>query len=448
MCKSPERPCDRSPKKATQQGEMSASNPIISSGDPATVRRVTEALHAGRLVGLPTETVYGIAALLTQRDALEQLTPLRGRRTETAGSGWVWHVADRAAALAVLPDLPLLARRLMRKAWPGPVALQVPATAADCQRLQQRVGPVTAAEMVGAGHLTLRCPEDDILRAILASVGDPVTVISAAGPAGRAAEEAADISPRVRGHLALLVDGGRTRYRHPSTLVRIEADAVRVLREGAIAERFVQRMADQVVLFVCSGNTCRSPLAAGLAARLLAERLGPSGTPQAGALVPPGDAGTVRSPERIAPVAEEGDSTRRVAAEGDSTKSWSPGATRAARLARQRVFIESAGLAAMSGATASAEAVRAAQEMGVDISAHRSRLLTDDLLRRADLVYTMTEAHRREILERWPGAAGKTFRLDAQADIADPVGGSLAVYRQTARRLEALLRRRLEEMWL
>ena len=427
---------------------MTASDPIISSGDPATVRRVTEALHAGRLVGVPTETVYGIAALLTQRHALEQLTPLRGRRTETAGSGWVWHVADRAAALAVLSDLPLLARRLMRKAWPGPVALQVPATAADCQRLQQRVGPVTAAEMVEAGHLTLRCPEDDVLRAILASVGDPVTVISAAGPAGRAAEEAADIAPRVRGHLALLVDGGRTRYRHPSTLVRIEADAVRVLREGAIAERFVQRMADQVVLFVCSGNTCRSPLAAGLAARLLAERLGPSGTPQvaqggdstrrAGGLAPPGDAGTVQSPERMAPVAEE----------GDSTKSWSPWVTRAACLARQRVFIESAGLAAMSGATASAEAVRAAQEMGVDISAHRSRLLTDDLLRRADRVYTMTEAQRREILERWPGAAGKTFRLDAQADIVDPVGGSLVVYRQTARRLEALLRRRLEEMWL
>jgi protein-tyrosine phosphatase len=94
------------------------------------------------------------------------------------------------------------------------------------------------------------------------------------------------------------------------------------------------------------------------------------------------------------------------------------------------------------------EAVHAAQSMGADLSTHLSQPVTLDALRRADAVFTMTEAHRAEVLQMMPGAERKTFRLDPEADIDDPIGSDEAVYRQVAERLEKLIRQRLSEIAL
>lgn len=90
------------------------------------------------------------------------------------------------------------------------------------------------------------------------------------------------------------------------------------------------------------------------------------------------------------------------------------------------------------------EAAKALEAMGVDPGRHASRRLTPQILREADVVYTMTKAHARAVLAMDPTMAGRVETLDPSgADVPDPIGGSVEVYRQTLERLGALIDQRL-----
>lgn len=149
------------------------------------------------------------------------------------------------------------------------------------------------------------------------------------------------------------------------------------------------------VLFVCTGNTCRSPMADGLAKKLLSRMKGVG----------------------------------------------------VDELEQAGVRVRSAGTMTGGGSPASAESVQVMSDSGVDLSGHQSTALTEDLIQDADAVYTMTESHRQAVLMLSPSAAEKTHRLDASADIIDPIGYPLDVYRQTAQMIEAALRVRLAERY-
>ncbi|HEY3935297.1 MAG TPA: low molecular weight protein arginine phosphatase [Gemmatimonadales bacterium] len=139
------------------------------------------------------------------------------------------------------------------------------------------------------------------------------------------------------------------------------------------------------ILLVCSGNTCRSPLAAAI----LADKLG-------------------RSPDLADTVTQ------------------------------------SAGTAAWDGRPASEGSYLVALERGLDLSSHRARMLTADQVRWADLILTMTEAHARRVAEL--GGEQKVFTLgdyaggpDGRRDVHDPMGGDVAGYREVAIVLDELL---------
>ena len=105
----------------------------------------------------------------------------------------------------------------------------------------------------------------------------------------------------------------------------------------------------------------------------------------------------------------------------------------------------SAGIAAANGHRASPEAVRAAKSLGANISQHRSRKLTPELIRRADMILCMTDLHVDVTRRLVPSAGRKVLRLDAAGALPDPIGGGEDVYGRTAIQICDALKTRLNE---
>ncbi len=107
--------------------------------------------------------------------------------------------------------------------------------------------------------------------------------------------------------------------------------------------------------------------------------------------------------------------------------------------------IESAGTWAMEGQPAAAKVHLVLQPRGLDISAHRSRQVTGDMLRSFNLILTMERGHKEALRAEFPEIANRVFLLSEMAgksyDVEDPIGRSLADFEITARELEELLDR-------
>ncbi len=110
---------------------------------------------------------------------------------------------------------------------------------------------------------------------------------------------------------------------------------------------------------------------------------------------------------------------------------------------QDQVAVSSAGTAALPNAGATEQAIAVMEEMGIDLREHKATLLTPELVKEADLVLTMTGAHKEQVKRLIPGAEEKVFTLaefaGAGTDILDPLGGPVAVYRQCAADLRYLI---------
>ena len=188
--------------------------PIVG---PERIEEVAAAIEAGEVVAIPTDTVYGLAALPNDEAALQRLAELKGRPDDQPFAVLLDHVERVRDALEDANALDTLA-----PFWPGPVTAVVPVRSGFAP------GVVTPQGTIG-----LRTPDDGLTRELIHACGGALAVTSANRSGEPPAEHASEVAA-IFGDELLVLDGGPRTGRLPSTVVDLSVEPPVVLREGPI----------------------------------------------------------------------------------------------------------------------------------------------------------------------------------------------------------------------
>jgi L-threonylcarbamoyladenylate synthase len=200
---------------------VSAQNTRVLPYGPEAIAQAARLIADGRLVAMPTETVYGLAADAANGEAVARIYEAKGR---PAFNPLIVHVADLGQA-AEIAAFGAEAKALAQAYWPGPLTLVLP--------LRQGA-PIASLVTAGLATIAIRAPAHPAMRDLLAATGRPLAAPSANASGRISPTRAEHVLAGLGGRIPLIVDAGATAHGLESTIVALTGGPSRLLRPGPI----------------------------------------------------------------------------------------------------------------------------------------------------------------------------------------------------------------------
>ncbi|AMV31980.1 Low molecular weight protein-tyrosine-phosphatase YwlE [Pirellula sp. SH-Sr6A] len=354
------------------------------------VHLAVQAVAEGHIVAVPGDCSYLLVGSGMHESAVDKLAEIAGQ--DKNQHGLTLMLRSSSELLDYFPDVSSSIRRFASKVWPGPITIDL----ADSQpnSLLRCMKPDVVSKLMRPNKkLRTSQPYHPVFQQMGRLLAGPLVAAPATTQNGKLARTVESISSDLH---AIAIHDGETCEIGLPTLVEFEKNVASITREGIVTADYLKSLSRITILFVCTGNTCRSPMAGALMNKKIQERF---------ADLFPGE--------------------------------------------QVPIVAFSAGVSAYGGDPASPGAVHAIQKYGTNLDSHSSSQLSQEMVEQADLILTMGSRHKHAIVSQWPTIANKVHMISPTgSEITDPFGGPFDAYERCASQLDEYTNHWIEQLKL